>query len=204
MMASLIPIAEAIMLSEIDTFIKKAKQWQEEMETLRAIVLSSPLDEDLKWSKPCYTHDGRNIAIIQPFKNCLGFMFFKGALLKDPKGILKDNGPNSQSARRLEFTSAAEITKLKGTIKAYIKEAIAVEDSGQKVAIKKNPEPIPDELKEFFKKKPALKKAFEALTPGRQRAYILHFSSAKQPATRRARIEKCSALILAGKGLNDL
>lgn len=188
---------------EVDSFIRKAKQWQDEMETLRAIVLSAKLDEDLKWSKPCYTHENRNIAIIQPFKGCLGFMFFKGELLKDPKGVLKDNGPNSQSARRMEFTSSAEITRLKATIKAYIKEAIAIEESGEKVAIKKNPEPVPDELKEFFKKKPALKKAFEALTPGRQRAYILHFSSAKQSETRRSRIEKCMALILEGKGLND-
>jgi uncharacterized protein YdeI (YjbR/CyaY-like superfamily) len=192
-----------MMHPEVDSFIRKAKQWQDEMETLRAIVLSAKLDEDLKWSKPCYTHENRNIAIIQPFKGCLGFMFFKGELLKDPKGILKDNGPNSQSARRMEFTSSAEITRLKATIKAYIKEAIAIEESGQKVAIKKNPEPVPDELKEFFKKKPALKKAFEALTPGRQRAYILHFSSAKQSATRVSRIEKCIALILDGKGLND-
>lgn len=188
---------------DVDTFITKAKQWQDEMETLRAIVLGAKLDEDLKWSKPCYTHEGRNIAIIQPFKSCLGFMFFKGELLKDAKGVLKDNGPNSQSARRMEFTSSAEITRMKATIRAYIKEAIAIEESGQKVEVKKNPEPVPDELKEYFKKKPALKKAFEALTPGRQRAYILHFSSAKQAATRRSRIEKCIALILDGKGLND-
>lgn len=192
-----------MMHPEVDSFIRKAKQWQDEMETLRAIVLNAKLDEDFKWSKPCYTHEARNIAIIQPFKGCLGFMFFKGELLKDPKGVLKDNGPNSQSARRMEFTSSAEITRLKATIRAYIKEAIAIEESGQKVATKKNPEPVPDELKEFFKKKPALKKAFEALTPGRQRAYILHFSSAKQSETRRSRIEKCMALILEGKGLND-
>ncbi|HET9238252.1 MAG TPA: YdeI/OmpD-associated family protein [Oligoflexus sp.] len=191
------------MHSEVDSFIRKAKQWKEEIETLRAIVLSAKLDEDFKWSKPCYTHEARNIAIIQPFNGCLGFMFFKGELLKDPKGVLKDNGPNSQSARRMEFTSSAEITRLKATIRAYIKEAVAIEESGQKVAVKKNPEPVPEELKEFFKKKPALKKAFEALTPGRQRAYILHFSSAKQSETRRSRIEKCMALILEGKGLND-
>ena len=192
-----------MMHPEVDSFIRKAKQWQDEMETLRAIVLSAKLDEDLKWSKPCYTHENRNIAIIQPFKGCLGFMFFKGELLKDPKGILKDNGPNSQSARRMEFNSSAEITRLKATIKAYIKEAIDIEESGQKVKVRKNPEPVPEELKEYFKKKPALKKAFEALTPGRQRAYILHFSSARQSATRISRIEKCIALILDGKGLND-
>ena len=192
-----------MMHPEVDSFIRKAKQWQDEMETLRAIVLSAKLDEDLKWSKPCYTHENRNIAIIQPFKGCLGFMFFKGELLKDPKGILKDNGPNSQSARRMEFNSSAEITRLKATIKAYIKEAIAIEESGQKVKVRKNPEPVPEELKEYFKKKPALRKAFEALTPGRQRAYILHFSSARQSATRISRIEKCIALILDGKGLND-
>jgi uncharacterized protein YdeI (YjbR/CyaY-like superfamily) len=188
---------------EVDRYIKKTKQWQEEIESLRAVILHTRLEEDFKWGKPCYTYESGNIAIIQPFKKCLGLMFFKGALLKDQKGILIDNGPNSQSARRLEFTSLQEIAKLKSTIKAYIKEAIEVEKSGQKVELRKNPEPVPDELKEFFRKKPSLKKAFEALTPGRQRAYILHFSSARQAATRVSRIEKCIARILEGKGMND-
>jgi uncharacterized protein YdeI (YjbR/CyaY-like superfamily) len=188
---------------EVDTYIKKARQWRDEIESLRAIILGASLEEDFKWSKPCYTYEEANIAIIQPFKTCLGLMFFKGALLKDPKGILIDNGPNSQSARRLEFTSLKEIAQFKSTIKAYIKEAIEIEKSGQKVELRKNPEPLPDELKEMFKKKPSLKKAFEALTPGRQRAYILHFSSARQSTTRISRIEKCMARILEGKGMND-
>lgn len=188
---------------EVDQYIKKAKMWREELETLRAILLNSPLEEDLKWSKPCYTFEGSNIAIVQVFKPCLALMFFKGTLLKDPKGLLIDNGPNSQAGRRFEFTSVQEISKLKATIAAYIKEAVALEKSGQKVEFKKSPEPMPAELLEVFSKKPKLKKAFEGLTPGRQRAYILHFSSAKQSATRLSRIEKCAALILDGKGLND-
>ncbi len=191
------------MRPEVKTFIKNASPWQKEIEGLRDIILQTSLDEEFKWSKPCYIHEGNNVVIIQPFKNCLGLMFFKGALLKDPKGILKDNGPNSQSAKRLEFTSLEEISKSRSTIKAYIKEAIEIEKSGQKVELKKKPEPIPDELAAMFKKKPALKKAFEALTPGRQRAYILHFSSAKQSTTRVSRIEKCIARIMEGKGMND-
>ncbi len=191
------------MRPEVKTFIKNASPWQKEIEGLRDIILQTSLDEDFKWSKPCYIHEGNNVVIIQPFKNCLGLMFFKGALLKDPKGILKDNGPNSQSAKRLEFTNLDEISKSRSTIKAYIKEAIEIEKSGQKVELKKKPEPIPDELAAMFKKKPALKKAFEALTPGRQRAYILHFSSAKQSTTRVSRIEKCIARIMEGKGIND-
>jgi uncharacterized protein YdeI (YjbR/CyaY-like superfamily) len=192
-----------MMHPDVNKFIKKAGPWQDEIEVLRDILLQTRLVEDFKWSKPCYIHEGSNIVIIQPFKSCLGLMFFKGALLKDPKGILKDNGPNSQSARRLEFTSLQEIVKARSTIKAYIKEAIEIETSGRKVVLKKKPEPLPEELKEIFKKKPSLKKAFEALTPGRQRAYILHFSSAKQSATRVSRIEKCMPRILEGKGMND-
>lgn len=188
---------------EVDKYIKKAKQWREEIEILRALLLKTSLEEDFKWSKPCYTCEAGNVVIIQPFKTCLGLMFFKGTLLKDPKGILRDNGPNSQSARRLEFTSAQEITRSKSTIAAYIKEAIEIEKSGQKVELRKSPEPMPDELKAMFRTKPSLKKAFEALTPGRQRAYILHFSSAKQSATRMSRIEKCIPRILEGKGMND-
>lgn len=188
---------------QVDTFMESADLWQDEIKALRELLLAAKLEEGLKWSKPCYMHEGSNIAIIQPFKNCLALMFFKGALLSDAKGLLVENGPNSQSAKRLEFRSTEEITKSRATIKAYIKEAIALEESGEKVELKKSPEPYPDELTQIFKKKPALKKAFEALTPGRQRAYILHFSSAKQSETRSARIEKCAPLIMAGKGLND-
>lgn len=188
---------------DVDKFLKKSKQWQEEMAKLRAILVKTKLEENLKWNLPCYTYKGSNVAIIQPFKSCLGMMFFKGALLKDPKGMLVDNGPNSQAGRRFEFGSVQEIIKLTTTIKAYIKEAIAIEESGQKVEFKKNPEAVPDELKKVFAKKPRLKKAFNSLTAGRQRAYILHFSSAKQSSTRQSRIEKCIPRILEGKGIND-
>jgi uncharacterized protein YdeI (YjbR/CyaY-like superfamily) len=189
--------------ADVDQFVKRSKQWRDEIEDLRAVLLGAKLEEALKWGKPCYHFDGANIAIIQPFKACLALMFFKGALLKDARGLLVDNGPNSQSARRLEFRSTQEIAALKATIKAYVKEAAALEASGQKVKLEKRPEPVPAELAAVFRKKPKVKKAFEALTPGRQRGYILHFASAKQAATRAARIEKCIPGILAGRGLNE-
>ncbi len=189
--------------SKVDELIEKETTWQAEMKKLRAIMLATPLAEEVKWNLPCYTHEGKNIAIIQPFKACLGLMFFKGSLLKDAKKVLKNVGERSQSARRLEFISSQEITKLTPVIKAYCNEAIAIEESGQKVEFKKKPEPVPQELKDAFKKKPALKKAFEALTPGRQRGYIYHFSSAKQSATRQSRIEKAAPKILKGKGLQE-
>jgi uncharacterized protein YdeI (YjbR/CyaY-like superfamily) len=188
---------------DVDAFVKRAKQWRHEIESLRAVMLGTKMEEQLKWGKPCYTHGGHNIAIIQPFKSCLGLMFFKGTLLSDPHGLLVDNGPNSQSARRLEFRSLQEISKAKSIIKAYVKEASGIEASGLKVEAKTNPEALPDELTKIFRAKPALKKAFHALTPGRQRGYILYFSSAKQSATRISRIEKCIPKILAGKGMND-
>ncbi|NRA65708.1 MAG: YdeI/OmpD-associated family protein [Pseudobacteriovorax sp.] len=186
-----------------DSFFSKAKDWRKEMEVLRPIILKTKLEENIKWSKPCYSINGNNVVIIQPFKKNLSLMFFKGKLLKDPKKLLVDNGPNSQSAMRLEFESEKEIKKLSTTIRYYIKEAMALEESGQKVEFKKKPEPLPEELAAAFKKKPKLKSAFHRLTPGRQRAYILHIASAKQSASRTSRIEKCSLKILAGKGLND-
>ncbi|WP_413289233.1 YdeI/OmpD-associated family protein [Bdellovibrio sp. HCB337] len=191
------------MNSDVNKFLKNSKQWQEEMEELRAILLKTKLEENFKWRLPCYSHNDNNIVIIQPFKACLGLMFFKGALLKDPKGVFVNNGPNSQASKRLEFRSVKDVAALKTTITSYIKEAIAVEESGQKVEFKKTPIAVPEELKKMFTKKSGLKKAFEALTPGRQRAYILHFSSAKQSETRLSRIEKCVPSILKGKGLND-
>lgn len=187
----------------VDRYVKSVKPWQAEIEALRDVILQTKLQESLKWGKPCYAFDGGNIVIIQPFKACVGLMFFKGALLKDPKGLLVDNGPNSQGARRLEFTSVRDVAKAKAAIKAYIKEAVALEASGKKVTFRKKPEPVPNELKAMFKREPRLKKAFESLTPGRQRAYILHFSGAKQSATRTARIEKWAPRILAGKGMHD-
>ena len=191
------------MNEKVDNFIKKSKHWNDEMKALRAIMQKTKLEEDMKWGQPCYTHGGSNIVIIQPFKSYLGLMFFKGSLLKDPKKALVDNGPNSQAARRFEFQSLADVKKQAATIKAYVKEAIALEESGEKVVFKAKPAAMPEELKKAFSKSAKLKKAFEALTPGRQRAYLMHFSGAKQAATREARITKCTPDILAGKGLNE-
>ena len=191
------------MNSAIDRIIRKSDPWQKEIAKLRSILLKTDLEECVKWNLPCYTYQGSNVAIIQPFKKCLGMMFFKGALLKDSKGMLADNGPNSQAGRRFEFGSVQEIARLAPTIQAYVREAIAIENSGRAVEFKKNPEPMPDELKKALSKTPRLKKAFNSLTPGRQRAYILHFSGAKQSATRQSRIEKCIPRILEGKGMND-
>lgn len=191
------------MSADVDKYLKSAKQWKKEMKALRVILLKTKLEEEFKWKKPCYCFEESNIAIIQPFKNVLGLMFFKGTLLKDPKKVLVDNGPNSQSARRLEFTSVAEIEKSAPLIRAYIKEAIELEKTGKKVEFKKQPEALPDELNAAFRKSAKLKKAFLSLTPGRQRGYILHFNGAKQSATRISRIEKCKPRILDGKGLND-
>jgi uncharacterized protein YdeI (YjbR/CyaY-like superfamily) len=189
--------------SDVETFIDKSKQWNAEMMKLRSIILSTKLDESLKWRQPCYSHSDGNIVIIQPYKAFVALMFFKGTLLKDSKKVLKEVGPNSQAAKRFEFTSTAQITKQMATIKAYIKEAIALEKSGEKVEFNKKPADIPMELKSAFSKQPALKKAFMALTPGRQRAYLLVINGAKQSATREARVKKYAPQILKGKGLND-
>ncbi len=191
------------MSSKVDQFIKKLKIWQDEVVQLREILQSTKLVEDFKWNYPCYTYNESNIVIIQPFKSYLGLMFFKGTLLKDTKKVLIANGPNSQHTKRFEFDSVVEIKKLTPTIKAYVKEAMAIEDSGQKVEVKKSPIEMPAELKKAFAKNAKLKKAFNELTPGRQRAYLFFFAGAKQPATREARIQKCASKILQGKGLND-
>lgn len=197
-------MSQGLKSPKVDDFFKKTKQWQIEMTEVRTLLLKMELKEEFKWRLPCYSHEGNNILIIQPFKGCLGVMFFKGALLKDSKNLLVDNGPNSQAGRRFEFKSIAQIKKIAPTIRSYVREAIKIENSGQKVEFKKTPEPIPSELKALFKAKPRVKKAFEALTPGRQRAYILHFSSAKQSSTRTSRIKKCIPLILEGKGIHGL
>lgn len=188
---------------KVDAYIAKATRWQPEFEALRGIVLKTPLVEELKWGQPCYTFEGSNVVILQGFKACCAMMFTKGALLKDAKGLLHKPGENTQAARRFEFTSVSEIAKLKSTISAYLKEAIEVEKAGLEVEFKKEPEPTPEELETKFASSPAFKRAFEALTPGRQRAYVLHFAGAKQSATRAARIEKCAPDILQGRGLND-
>ncbi|MBX3020128.1 MAG: YdeI/OmpD-associated family protein [Bdellovibrionales bacterium] len=191
------------MSKDVDRFVRQSKRWQKEIAKLRAVIRNTKLEESLKWNQPCYSYQGSNVAIIQPFKSYLGMMFFKGTLLRDAKGVLVNNGPNSQAGRRFEFRSMQEIVRLAPTIKAYLQEAIAIEKSGQKVKFKKTPQAVPTELKKMFSAKPNLNKAFRSLTPGRQRAYVLHFSSAKQSTTRQARIKKCIPRIMKGKGLSD-
>lgn len=189
---------------KVDWYFTKTKTWQEETEALRTIVLGTGLQEELKWGCPCYTHEDSNIVLIHVFKEYCALLFFKGALLKDPAGILIQQTANVQAARQLRFTSLAEVTKRKNIIKAYIKEAIGVEKKGLKVPMKKTREfEMPEEFKNKLEEMPPLQKAFKALTPGRQRAYLLHFSQAKQAGTRKARIEKHIPRILDGKGLDD-
>jgi uncharacterized protein YdeI (YjbR/CyaY-like superfamily) len=188
---------------KVDGYFKKAKKWQEEFKELRRIILACPLTEELKWGKPCYAFQNSNIVIIQGFKDFCALLFCKGALLNDRKGILKKPGENTQAARRIPFTNVREIAELEPTLKAYIQEAIAAEKAGVKVDFKTNPEPVPEELQNKLDAIPALKRAFAALTPGRQRAYILHFSAAKQSQTRESRVEKCMPQILKGKGFNE-
>jgi uncharacterized protein YdeI (YjbR/CyaY-like superfamily) len=182
----------------------KVNTWAAELAALRALVLEAGLTEECKWGVPCYTVEKGNVVIIHSFKDYCALLFFKGALLKDAKGILIQQTENVQGARQLRFTDVREITKLKTTIKAYLQEAIAVEKAGLKVAMKPTAEfAMPEEFQATLDKSPALKTAFEALTPGRQRAYLLHFAAAKQAKTRESRIEKCTPLILSGKGLLD-
>jgi len=189
---------------KVDGLLRKTKKWQEEFETLRQIVLDSPLTEEVKWGQACYTSDGRNIVLIHGFKEYCALLFFKGALLKDPKAILIQQTENVQSARQIRFTSVREIVAMKPILKAYIQEAIEVEDAGLKVKLKKTSDfKVPQEFQNQLDEKPALKKAFAALTPGRQRGYLFYFSAAKQSKTREARIEKCIPQILKGKGLDD-
>lgn len=189
---------------KIDGFLKKAKQWQGELGELRRIALDCQLTEEVKWGQPCYTFESKNIAIIHAFKEYCALLFFKGALLKDPKGILIQQTENVQSGRQIRFTNLGEIVQLEAVLKAYIREAVEVEKAGLKVPHKKTSEfKVPEELRKKLAKTPALKTAFEALTPGRQRAYILYFAGAKQSKTREARIDKCTPQILKGKGLND-
>jgi uncharacterized protein YdeI (YjbR/CyaY-like superfamily) len=188
---------------KVDDYLRKAKQWRVETEQLRRIILDCPLNEELKWGKPCYTFQDRNVVIIQGFKETCALLFCKGALLKDPKRILEKPGENSQAARRIPFTHVRQIVEMEPILKAYIREAIEAEKAGLEVNFKKNPEPVPIELQTKLDEIPALKTAFEALTPGRQRAYILYFSAAKQSQTRASRVEKCMGQILKGKGLDD-
>ncbi len=188
---------------KVDVYLSRAEEWREETETLRRIILDCGLTEELKWGKPCYTFQKSNVVTIQGFKESCALLFCQGALLKDPKGILEKPGENTQAARRIRFTNVREIVGMKPILKAYIQEAMAAEKAGLKVNFKRNPEPVPEELQNRLDAIPALKTAFAALTPGRQRAYILYFSAPKQSKTREARIDKCRQQILKGKGLND-
>jgi len=189
---------------KVDFFFEKDSIWQKEYSTLRSILLNCGLMEELKWGCPCYTHDSRNIVLIHGFKEYCALLFFKGALLGDPKGILIIQTENVQSARQMRFTNVREIAKLQATIRAYVYEAIEVEKAGFQVVKKKTADfPVVPEFQKRLDKSATLRKAFEALTPGRQRGYLLHFAAAKQSKTREARIEKHAKQILAGKGLED-
>lgn len=189
---------------KIEAFFTKAGQWQREYTELRRIALSFDLAEDLKWRHPCYTWQGNNVLIIHGFKEYCAYLFFKGALLEDPAGILTQQTENVQSSRQARFTSVEQILALEPILKAYIQQAIEVEQAGLKVEFKETREFVMvDEFKERLAQDPELADAFERLTPGRQRAYLLYFSTAKQPATRLARIEKVMPRILLGMGLND-
>jgi uncharacterized protein YdeI (YjbR/CyaY-like superfamily) len=187
---------------KVEAYLGSVKSWRGEIEKLRSILLECGLDEDLKWGKICFSFQGANVAIIQPFKEHCSLMYFKGVLLKDTSGLLRSQGQNTQSAMRLEFTNEAQVTKT--LVKSYTNQAIAVEKAGTKVEFKaKDALEIPSELSLILKKDRKLEKAFYSLTPGRQRAYVLHFTGAKQSKTRTARIEKWIPKILAGMGMND-
>jgi uncharacterized protein YdeI (YjbR/CyaY-like superfamily) len=191
---------------QVDAFLadKDEARWRDAFIQLRKIALSCPVAEELKWGKPCYTVNGSNVVLMHGFKDYCALLFHKGALLRDPQGILVQQTKNVQSARQLRFTSAKEVTALAGVIKDYILDAIAVEKSGAKVELKQTEDfEVVPEFADRLRSTPSLKAAFEALTPGRQRGYLLFFSSAKQSATRAARIEKCAPAIYAGKGLHD-
>ena len=189
---------------KVDFYFNKAGKWQEELEQLRIIILDCGLNEELKWGVPCYQFEKCNIVLIHVFKEYCAILFFKGALLYDAKGILIQQTENVQAARQIRFTNVKEIVKMKTILKAYIYEAIEVEKAGLKVVLKNTTQfTMPEEFQKQLDKKIALKKAFEALTPGRQRAYLLHFAAPKQSKTREARIEKSTPQILEGKGLND-
>jgi uncharacterized protein YdeI (YjbR/CyaY-like superfamily) len=187
---------------KVDEFFEKAKKWRNEFAELRKICLDCGLTEELKWGKPCYTYQENNIVLIHGFKDYCALLFFKGALLKDPKGILIQQTENVQAARQVRFTNVQKIVDTQSVLKRYIKEA--KEKAGLEVSYKKTSEfAVPEEFQKRLDNSPALKKAFDALTPGRQRGYILYFSAAKQPTTREARVEKCVPQILEGRGLND-
>ena len=189
---------------QVDAFLNKAKKWQVEFDKLRMIILDCQLTEEMKWGWPCYTFQNNNIVLIHGFKEYCALLFIKGALLKDANGILIQQTDNVQAGRQIRFTNVREIVKMEPILKAYVYEAIEVEKAGLKVDSKKNTELIfPEEFQNKLDENPALKTAFNALTPGRQRAYIFYFSQPKQSKTRESRVEKCMQQILNGKGLDD-
>ena len=189
---------------KVDGFLRKAKKWREEFQKLRMVCLECELTEELKWGKPCYMYQKSNIVLIHGFKEYCALLFFKGALLKNAKDILVQQTENVQAARQIRFTNVREILEMESILKVYIKEAIEVEKAGLDVDYKKTSEfVIPEEFQNRLDESPALKTAFDALTPGRQRGYILYFSAAQQSKTRASRVEKCVQQILDGKGLND-
>ncbi|MDH4212411.1 MAG: YdeI family protein [Candidatus Thorarchaeota archaeon] len=189
---------------KVDAFLSKTKKWQEEFKKLRRIILDCQLTEELKWGKPCYTFQGNNVVLIHGFKEYCAVLLFKGALLNDAKGILISQTENTQATRQIRFTNVREIVEMEPILKAYIHEAIEVEKAGLKVDFNKTTEyTIPEEFQKKLNVNPALKSAFDALTPGRQRAYLLYFSAPKQSKTRESRVEKFVQQILNGKGLND-
>jgi len=197
-------MATSILNPRLDFFFNKAKKWHDEFEKLRMIVLDCGLTEELKWGQACYCSEKKNIVLIHGFKEYCALLFFKGALLKDPKNILIQQTENVQSARQIRFTNVREIAKLEPVLKTYIKEAIQVEKAGLRVSLKKVTEfKIPDEFQQKLDKMPALKAAFFELTPGRQKGYIYYFSQPRQSKTKESRIEKSIPQILKGKGLND-
>ncbi|MEI8216338.1 MAG: YdeI family protein [Eubacteriales bacterium] len=189
---------------KVDEYLSKTKNWKVEFGKLRKIVLDCGLNEDMKWGVPCYTLEEKNIVLIHGFKEYCALLFFKGSLLQDAKGILIQQTANVQAGRQIRFTNIGEIVEMEDILKAYIYEAIEIEKSGLEIEFKKNMEiTIPEELQIKFDEAPSFKTAFEALTPGRQRAYVLYFSQPKQSKTREARIEKSMQQILKGKGLNE-
>jgi uncharacterized protein YdeI (YjbR/CyaY-like superfamily) len=189
---------------KVDHVIQGAGKWREEFEALRTIALDCGLTEELKWYQPCYTLQGKNIVLMHGFKEYCALLFFKGVLLRDPKGILIQQTENVQAGRQIRFTSVQQIVKMKPILKSYIQEAIEVEKSGAKVKLKKTSEyKAPEEFQKKLKESPALKTAFAALTPGRQRGYLYYFSQPKQSKTREARVEKYMQQIFNGKGLDD-
>ena len=189
---------------KVDRYVERATEWRAEQERLRDILLDCGLTEELKWRKPCYSFDGHNIAIIQPFKKILSLMFFKGALLQDADGALADFGEHVRAARRMEFTNLQDINEKEESLRSLVDEAIEVERSGLSVDFEGDRElPVPEELQRQLDKNAALREAFSALTPGRQRGYILHFSGAKQSKTRESRVEQSIPRILEGLGLQE-